>query len=370
MLDVPREDWNQLVSNLPGKHVLQTWEWGEAKMANGWVPIHKGWYGEKRRVVAAALVLSRGVTVGGVNLPFKVMYLPRGPLLRDWDDPDLRNRVLNDLRTFGSEQRSIFIKMDPEVEYGRGLPTQDGNDINPQTSLLISDLEHTGWLRSAEQVQFKNTMAIDLRPTTEELLAGMKQKTRYNIRLATRKGVAIRTGTLADLKLFYQMYAETSIRDKFIIRDENYYLSLWKSFMEAGMAEPLLAEVEGEPVAGLIIFRFAGRAWYMFGMSREVHREKMPNYLLQWEAMVRAKEFGCAEYDLWGAPDVFSESDELWGVYRFKRGLGGEVIRYIGAWDLPLNKIAYQSYTQVMPRLLSLMRSRGREQTAGSIQAS
>ena len=135
------------------------------------------------------------------------------------------------------------------------------------------------------------------------------------------------------------------------------------------MAEPLVAEVEGEAVAGLVIFRFAGRAWYMFGMSREIHREKMPNYLLQWEAMIRAKEFGCTEYDLWGAPDEFSEDDELWGVYRFKRGLGGEVIRYIGAWDLPLNKFMYQSYTQFMPRLLSLMRSRGREQTAGSNQA-
>ncbi len=369
MTDVSRDDWNQIVSNLPGKHLLQTWEWGEAKRANGWVPIHKAWYGEQKQVVAAALVLSRGVTVNGVNLPLKVMYIPRGPLLQDWYDQNLRNRVLNDLREIGNEQRAIFIKMDPEVEYGRGIPTHDESKINQRTPSLVSELESMGWQNSAAQVQFKNTMTIDLRPTTDELLAGMKQKTRYNIRLAIRKGVTIRPGTEADLKLIYQMYAETSIRDNFIIRDENYYLSLWKRFIEAGMAEPLLAEVEGDPVAGLIIFRFAGRAWYMFGMSREVHREKMPNYLLQWEAMVRAKEYGCAEYDLWGAPDVFLESDELWGVYRFKRGLGAEVVRYIGAWDLPLNRLIYRSYTQVMPRLLSLMRSRGREQTAGSIQA-
>jgi len=104
-------------------------------------------------------------------------------------------------------------------------------------------------------------------------------------------------------------------------------------------------------------------------MSREIHRKKMPNYLLQWEAMIRAKDFGCSEYDLWGAPEVFSESDQLWGVYRFKSGLGGEIVRFIGAWDLPLNNLLYRSYTEFMPRLLSRMRARGREQTAGSIQA-
>ena len=369
MPEMTREEWNDLVSNLPGKHVLQTWEWGVSKQANGWSPIHKVWYGVQGQVVAAALLLIRGVSLGGVNLPLKVMYIPRGPLLADWKDQDLRNQVLSDLRTLGREHRAIFIKMDPEIEKGRGLPTQYEDDINQQTSSLVSEFESVGWIYSAEQVQFKNTMSIDLRPSAEDLLAGMKQKTRYNIRLAARKGVTIRPGTVKDLKLLYQMYAETSIRDGFVIRDENYYLSLWERFIESGMAEPLLAEVEGETVAGLVIFRFASRAWYMFGMSREIHREKMPNYLLQWEAMIRAKEIGCTEYDLWGAPEEFSKDDELWGVYRFKSGLGGEVIRYIGAWDLPLNKLLYQSYTQFMPRVLSLMRSRGRVQTAGSIQA-
>lgn len=369
MPELTREDWNGLISNLPGKHVLQTWEWGVSKRANGWRPIQKLWYGEQGQVIAGALVLIRGVSLSWVKLPFKIMYIPRGPMLADWYDSELRHQVLRDLSALGGEQRVIFIKMDPEIEFGRGLPTQNGSDISQQTSLLVSDLESLGWRYSAEQVQFKNTMAIDLRPSADELLARMKQKTRYNIRLAARRGVTIRAGTVEDLQLLYRMYAETSLRDGFIIRDENYYLPLWERFMESGMAEPLLAEVEGEVVAGLMIFRFSGRAWYMFGMSREIHREKMPNYLLQWEAMLRAKESGCSEYDLWGAPDEFSKDDELWGVYRFKRGLGAEIIRYIGAWDLPLNNLMYQSYTQFMPRLLSLMRSRGREQTSGSIQA-
>jgi len=319
--------------------------------------------------VASALVLARGVTVRGANLPLRVMYIPRGPLLQDWYDSGLRERVLADLQSLGKLHRAIFIKMDPEMEFGRGFPGKEGHSINPGTKTVISDLESAGWIASADQVQFKNTMILDLRPSPEDMLARMKQKTRYNIRLATRRGVIVRPGTVSDLNLLYQMYAETSVRDGFAIRNEDYYLALWKKFIESGKAEPLLAEVEGEPVAGVIIFRFAGRAWYLYGMSRETHRKKMPNYLLQWEAMIRAKDAGCDEYDLWGAPDEFVKGDDLWGVYRFKSGLGGEIVRFIGAWDLPLNKLVYQSYTQLMPRFLSLLRQRGRGQTEGSIQA-
>jgi lipid II:glycine glycyltransferase (peptidoglycan interpeptide bridge formation enzyme) len=116
-------------------------------------------------------------------------------------------------------------------------------------------------------------------------------------------------------------------------------------------------------VAGVVIFRFAGRAWYMQGMSGLAHREKMPNYLLQWEAIHRAKAAGCRIYDLWGAPDEFSEHDSMWGVYRFKEGLGGQVVRHIGAWDLPVQPLAYKIYTQTLPRLLDVMRRKGKQRT-------
>jgi lipid II:glycine glycyltransferase (peptidoglycan interpeptide bridge formation enzyme) len=120
--------------------------------------------------------------------------------------------------------------------------------------------------------------------------------------------------------------------------------------------------VEGEPVAGLVLFVFAGRAWYFYGMSREVHREKMPNYLLQWEAMRLAKSLGAKEYDLWGVPEVFDESDPMWGVFRFKEGLGAQVVRTLGAWDFPVYPLGYRLFTRVLPRLLDVMRWRARRQ--------
>jgi len=227
----------------------------------------------------------------------------------------------------------------------------------------LEELHSTGWRESDEQVQFRNTVWLDLSGSEEDWLARMKQKARYNLRLSQRKGVQVRVGSQADLAQLYRMYAETSVRDGFVIRNETYYLSLWQTFMERGLAQPLVAEVDGEMVAGIFLFTFAGRAWYLYGMSRQAHRDKMPNYLLQWEAMRLAKSRGCTQYDLWGAPDVFDESDSMWGVFRFKEGLGGQVVRTAGALDYPSRPILYTLYTRVLPRLLDLMRSRGRART-------
>jgi len=114
---------------------------------------------------------------------------------------------------------------------------------------------------------------------------------------------------------------------------------------------------------------FAGRAYYVYGMSRDAHREKMPTYLLQWEAMKRAKAAGCALYDLWGAPEVFNESDSMWGVYRFKDGLGGRVVRALGAWDYAPNRLWYKMYSEIIPRVLNVMRTRGKMKTRQNLSA-
>jgi lipid II:glycine glycyltransferase (peptidoglycan interpeptide bridge formation enzyme) len=229
-------------------------------------------------------------------------------------------------------------------------------------------------VESGQNIQPPRTLVIDMSGSEEGILARMKQKTRYNIRLAERKGVRIRTGTLDDLPALYRMYAETSVRDGFVIRDEAYYLTVWYAFMRplaeavAPWAEPLIAEVDGEAVAAIFVFYFAGHAYYLYGMSRETQREKMPNYLLQWEAIKRAKDRGCADYDLWGAPDDFSERDPLWGVFRFKEGLGGSVVRTIGAWDYPASLLWYKAYTQLVPRLLDIMRLRGKARTRQALE--
>lgn len=354
--------WNEIIAGLPGAHLLQTREWAIVKMENGWLPATWAWRDDQGKVVGAALTLSRRLSSIGFLKNLCVLYVPKGPLL-DWGNAVLRRQALHDLADLGRRNGAIFVKIDPDVVLGVGIPGDAGAQEDQTGLAVLQDLQSLGWRFSEEQVQFRNTVLIDLRLDEAQLLANMKQKTRYNIRLAQRKGVAVREASSAELPLLYRLYAQTAARDNFVIRDEQYYLRLWFTMMQAGMAEPLIAEVQGEPVAGVVIFRFGRKAWYMQGMSSLAHREKMPNYLLQWEAMRRARAAGCEVYDLWGAPDEFVESDPLWGVYRFKEGLGGKVVRHLGAWDLPIRKSVYRLYTHLLPRLLEVMRRRGKRRT-------
>jgi peptidoglycan pentaglycine glycine transferase (the first glycine) len=375
------QTWNHLIADLPQPHILQTWQWSRVKAAYGWQPFFALWTeaetgkvefhfapdpleltlpaGAANQAQAAALVLLRNLTMPGFSDRLKLIYVPKGPLL-DWDDASLRRRVLDDLKQLAKRLGAIFIKIDPDVPLGSGLP----DDFHAQEAALgqavQADLAARGWRESAEQVQFRNTVLIDLGGDEDALLGNMKQKTRYNIRLAARKGVRVRVGGLQDFSLLYRMYAETSLRDGFVIRPQDYYECVWSVFLQAGMLDPLIAEVAEEVVAAVMVFRFGNRAWYLYGMSRDLHRDKMPNYLLQWEAMHRSRAAGCRVYDLWGAPERFEESDPLWGVFRFKEGFGGQVARYIGAWDLPVNPWLYRLYTQVLPRILDILRWRGK----------
>jgi lipid II:glycine glycyltransferase (peptidoglycan interpeptide bridge formation enzyme) len=372
--DGPGAEWNALVARLPRAHLLQTWDWAQVKAAYGWKPMPFLWHaaGADQAPTAAAMLLRRPVLNRGFAARLCLMYVPKGPLF-DMANGGLQAMVLNDLQVYARKHGAILLKIDPDVQLGWGVPGQADARDNAAGIGLRSDLQRRGWQDSAEQVQFRNTVIVDLTVSEDELLVHMKQKTRYNVRLAQKKGVQIRAGAQDDLTMLYRMYAETSVRDGFVIRPEAYYRTVWESFMKPTIerdqpfAEPLIAEVDGTGVAAIFVFYFARRAYYLYGMSLESHRDKMPNYLLQWEAMRRAKARGCTSYDLWGAPDEFNEQDSMWGVYRFKEGLGGEVVRTLGAWDYPASPIWYKAFTQIVPRVLAITRIQGRARTERSL---
>jgi peptidoglycan pentaglycine glycine transferase (the first glycine) len=342
-----RSQWDMALASLPQSHVLQTWDWGDFKSRWGWQPTRL-LFEEKGRLLAAAQVLRRQLP----RTPLSVAYVPKGPAL-DYSDPTLWVQVLSALEQEARRQRDLFIKIDPDVWLGFG---DKDSPLLPGVATLLATLTERGWHQSTEQIQFKNTVIVDLTLDVDDLLARMKVKTRYNIRLAKRREVQVRSGNKADLKAFFNLYAETSQRDGFLIRPIAYYLDVWGQFLRAGRAHLLLAEVGGESVAGLILFHFGQTAWYMYGASSNHYRNLMPNHLLQWEAIQLAKQKGCTQYDMWGAPDCFDESDPMWGVYRFKTGFGGETVRGMGAFDYSPSPRLYWVYTVAMPRLLAYMR--------------
>jgi lipid II:glycine glycyltransferase (peptidoglycan interpeptide bridge formation enzyme) len=184
----------------------------------------------------------------------------------------------------------------------------------------------------------------------------MKQKTRYNIRLAEKKEIHIVPST--NIEKFHEMMVVTGKRDGISAHAQAYYQRAYDLFHAEGKCELFFANYEDKPIASIMVFAQEKMAWYMYGASTEVERNRMPTYLLQWEAIRWAKAKGCEWYDLWGIPDMDEEELEssftrkqshegLWGVYRFKRGFGGKVMRSSGAWDRIYFPVIYRIYSQI-----------------------
>jgi peptidoglycan pentaglycine glycine transferase (the first glycine) len=328
--------WDEQVTATPGGHLLQSWAWGELKARFGW---------HAQRVAAGpswAQVLYRPLP-GGLGT---IAYVPKGPVV-DWGDPAQGEAALRALlaaiEPLARQQRAICLKIEPDLE--------EDLASSPDMRALLAGL---GFRPSPQTVQPRRTLMVDLDADPEELLGRMKQKTRYNVRLAGRKGVTVRAGDEADLPAFFRMMEVTAGRDDFGIHSRAYYETVHRLFVSADRGRLLLAEHEGELLAGLVVLSFCDTAIYMYGASSDEKRNLMPTYLLQWEAMQWAREQGCRTYDLWGVPDEDEEtleaefaarSDGLWGVYRFKRGFGGRLVRTVGAWDLVYAPLRYRLYT-------------------------
>jgi peptidoglycan pentaglycine glycine transferase (the first glycine) len=336
---VNRKTWDTFVANHPAGHLLQTWAWGELKARFGWQAIRLALV-ESEHILAGTQVLFRSVPPA-----FSIAYVPKGPLV-DWTQRPQANAFLAGLHRLCRSQHSILLKIEPHAS---------------NSDVLRDTISRYGFVVSHFSVQPPRTILVDLTPTEENILATMKQKTRYNIRLATRKGVTIHHGTSRDLPTFYRLMQITSQRDRFGIHSLDYFHTAFELFTP-DRAALLLAEVQEEPVAGLMVFMHGSTAYYLFGASSNTHREKMPTYLLQWEAMRWAKAHGCQSYDLWGIPDADEATLEsefvahgetsagLWGVYRFKRGFGGQVTRAVSTFDFVYNRPLYWIYRQWMIR--------------------
>ena len=353
-IDYSPDDWNKLVEKFSNASILQSYQWGSNKAKYGWSPRYLVWK-DHQSIRAAALVLIREYRLNLFRIFSRIAYIPHGPLL-NWENPVLVDVVLNDLKKFAKDEKVDFLKIDPTVTLETGTENSLDYSEKKQALNIIETLQKKGWEYSTQQIQFKNTFLVNLEISEEEMLSKMKQKTRYNIRLANKKGIRVRTLGINELHVLYEMYAITSARDGFIIRPRGYYLELWKFFIKVGLATALVAEYNNEPVAGLVLFHFLDKSYYFYGMSTENHREKMPNYLLQWEAMKISKAKGCKVYDLWGAPNILNDTDPMWGVHKFKEGFGAQLIEMIGAYDYPSSVFKYKIIQNLLPKILSIMR--------------
>jgi len=332
---IDETEWDGHVARSPNGHLLQSYRWGELKARHGWSVDR--FVAQTATGTAAAQVLWRRTPLG------PLAYVPRGPAI---ESPEAGRVLLNAVHETARVRRAIFLKVEP-----------NGPDPAPWHDL--------GFHPSQLTFQPRATLMVDLLADLDAIRARLHPKWRYNAGLAARKGVTVRHGAPSDLPAFFRLSELTGARDGFGTRSLAYYRDIMEVL--GSQAELLLAEHEGELLAGILVASFNDEAIYLYGASGNAKRSLMPNHLLQWEAICDAKARGFARYDLWGVPpdlaalsrdgatgDDLPEAREgrrgdLWGVYRFKRGFGGRLQLYAGAYDYVYNPAAYWLWEKALP---------------------
>lgn len=332
-----RERWNRFVEASPTGNVTQTFEWAELRDSLGGDVLRLGAVEDGELRGAMLVVIGRAPLL---RRPY--LYVPRGPVVEDPASPALAALVAEAGR-LARRRGAFMLKVEPNVT--------DGD------AAWLTALARLGFKRNRYATHPRRSWVLDIRPSEEELLAGMKEKWRYNIRLAGRKGVKVREGNgPSDLDTFYDLYVETAKRDGFFIHSKQHYADILRLYGERGAAALLLAEYEGTPIAGLLIVKCGPVTTYMFGASSNQHRNRMPNHLLQWTAIQWAKARGCTLYDFRAIAEVLDPSDDLYSLYTYKHGFGGYSYLTIETHDKPFNPALYWVYR----RSLEVKRARDR----------
>jgi serine/alanine adding enzyme len=314
--------WDELVAANPGGgQFLQTRAWGEFKRRWGWTPTF--WLAQASGRDVAVLFLRRGVAGFG-----DLWYAPKGPGIARAGD---LVEVLADRERL---RGAFLVKVEPEVEESAADPHA---------------WHAAGLHKSKGDVQMSRaTIVVDLDRDEDTLLASFKPKTRYNIRLAARRGVEVTSVPMndANIDVMYSLMAATQDRARFVLRGARYFRQYWELQAASGQGQLFFASWRGEILAGLYAIHLGDRAWYKDGGSTRLHSELMAPHLLQWEVMRWLRQRGVHRYDLVAVPpsSQLTEQHPLYGIYRFKSGFSGRITDFVGTWDLPLRPRAYAAW--------------------------
>jgi lipid II:glycine glycyltransferase (peptidoglycan interpeptide bridge formation enzyme) len=308
---------------------MQSRFWARFKSQTGW----KATVCRPRKGGSGILVLEKPLVA---NLRFA--YVPFGPerLPEGTDAADYLKDLAKTISA-ASGKGLLFVRFD--------LPGE-------KDSVADGSKGRFSGLPRGMSVQVPDTVVLDLRPDAEALLAAMKPKWRYNVRLAEKKGVVVSQEGAASLAEFYALYRETASRDGIAIHPLSYYETLFRTFEgrhagAEGSPDGLslwVARKDGEAIAAIITLFLRGHATYLYGASSGEKRNLMPAYALQWSAIQAARDSGCVDYDFFGIPPDENPHHPMAGLYLFKTGFGGRIVHRIGAVDVPLNAPAYHGF--------------------------
>lgn len=305
--------YNELVT-----HVIQSWQWGEFRKSLG-IPVIRYGLFEGNNLKQAFQISFHKIPL----LQKTVGYLPKGPF------PD--SEIAQALNKISKEQNCVFIKTEPDVEIG------------------AEGKIDSRFKKSLKPLFAKYNFVLDLSASEEELLKNMHQKTRYNIRVAQKKGVKIRIGEDAEyLKTYLGLYFDTTKRQGYYGHNEIYHTKVWETFSKSNQVKFVIAEYQKTPAVAWMLLIFNDTLYYPYGGSSHLYREVMASNLVAWEAIKLGKKLGLKYFDMWGAlgPDA-NPKDPWFGFHRFKQGYGGRLVEYLGSFDLVSDRILYYAFNSI-----------------------
>lgn len=331
------ESWDHFVHSADPGSYLQLRAWAEVKRANGWT---------STRIVAEAPSGPVGAQIlvrRPRPLPWAFAYAPRGPVTVAWRPdaiPPFTDAVRDRLPLVA---RISHVRIDPEIE-------ADG-PLDPGGALRDA-LRTSGW-RPGTAIQPASTRLIDLRPDEDALWGDLRKKWRQYVNRARSVGVTVEEADADSLGMFYAIYRETAARAGFLIRTESAYRDVWNAYRPDGLARLLIARLsDGTPAAALFLVRSGNRVVEPYGGMTGAGADSRANYLLKWEAIRSSRADGAAIYDLWGLAHP--------GIAHFKSGFGGREVRYIGAWDLVIDRVGRTIFSMAQRGRVLVARRRSR----------
>lgn len=351
----------------PSVSFLQTPAWAEVKYE--WRGESLGWFDDQDQLVGAGLVLHRQLP----RIKRSLAYLPEGPVI-DWDADDL-GAWLRPMTEYLKRGGAFAVRIGTPVVCRRWgtatikaaladdaikkLSDVPADEINASATRAYGQLRHLGWLPptdedggfAAGQPRFNFQLPLADK-TEDQLLKGMNQLWRRNIKKADKSGVVVTQGKAEDLPDFHRIYAETAERDHFTPRPLSYFQTMYGALRaeDSDRIRLYLAHHENDLVAATTWVRVGGHTWYGYGASTTAKREVRGSNAVQWQMIKDARDAGAAVYDLRGITDTVDSEDPHAGLIQFKVGTGGEAVEYLGEWDLPLNKLLYKAFTLYMSR--------------------
>ncbi len=318
-------EYEAFVQSNPKGHFLQSSMWAKQKPEWIWEGIICR--GEDGKIRGAMSVLIRKVPY----LPYRLMYAGRGPVCNIEDVETLRE-LTDGAKKLARKYKAYTLKIDPDVS------VEDAAFIERMESLGYKRLD-TGKNFSGIQPRFVFRLYLNGR-NEEQLMESFHSKTRYNIRLAERKGVVVKLCGKEEAGVFSELMLETGVRDGFVVRSREYFENMMDNLGDKCRLYMAYSE-EGEAIAGTLAIYYGDKVWYLYGASSNRHRNLMPNYLLQWNMIKWACELGCRIYDFRGVSGDLSEDNPLYGLYRFKKGFNGDFTEFVGEFDYVFSPIVH-----------------------------